>query len=528
MRCGRPFVPLLACLALTGASCLHSVAALIGDGGPDAGPGSRGGPGGPPCTDDSQCVTGSYCDFTATPCPNDEFIWTASTGTCQRDCGDACPTDCQVDEDCSPTQACVATTGVDGVYCTWMQPCSSGAKCIPSPCGDAPFSCGIPCSVLAQPHRCDPICVCPGNACTLDGGGGTAPDAGPVCVGGVVSDLSAATVYTQNAYYNVTSADLNGDGLLDVVATFERIDVFFGLADGGLSSPTVYPFVTTNRVAIGDLDGDGLPDVLSPTGPTIDILSNDVRGTLRLKTSYTPRFGWAVSAAIGDVNGDGWPDFVVGESQGAELFLGSYDGSFHATDLLPLPDTYATWGAFGGLVLADLDGDGSLDVAVRARQGPLEVLLQTAAGTFEESTYFISTALGGLLALPSTHGTPDLALSLESTGVQILHNGGDGTFSDGGYFPSPAQVDVGVWMALGDFNGDCISDLVVSGPDVVVLYGDGDGGYHQPTVVLNGNGDGLAGVAALGPTESPRAIAIADFNDGGLTVLGDASKHQEP
>jgi hypothetical protein len=284
---------------------------------------------------------------------------------------------------------------------------------------------------------------------------------------------------------------------------------------------------------VGDLNGDGFPDLVSPTGITIDIYLNDGGGGFSQGISLATIEEGATSAAIADIDGDGIADLVVGEHTTAEIFPGKGDGTFRAAAPLPLPDSGFGWGDCGGIAVADFDSDGNNDIALVGFQSSVAVILQSDGG-FSSAFYPNpnNLFLGGLVVLPSTNGPPDLALAEFNPygggvglGLQIFKNSGDGSFMDGGWYPPPANLNVGIWLAAGDFNQDGILDLVISGPEVAVYYGAGDGTFDYPVTLLTADGGGLAGVAPLGPASTPRALGVADFNGGGLTVLGDPSKH---
>jgi len=370
--------------------------------------------------------------------------------------------------------------------------------------------------------------------------------------------MTSQATYTSSGFSSLASADLNGDGLLDLVAgyvppptgyvppTSNDFVVFLSQADGGLSPPVSYALSGSfgGAVAIGDLNGDGQPDVAVSYADFVGIFLNDGKGTLTEGAKLGARNGLVVGIAIGDINADGFVDLIATEfSSGlgltsAEVFYGQGHGIFAAA--VALPGVGGT--LLGNPVIGDLNLDGLPDIAA-ASSGDyanlhLVVLLSQGDGGFQ-STAYETPLLGQLILLPRAAGAPDLAIANpnvplgdggfpESPGtIRLLVNSGDGRFSIGPSYPVPG----GEFLTLGDFNGDCIPDIATSacgatafGSGLSVLYGDTDGGFEAPVSLQTPAEICPAGLAVLGAVESPRALASADLGAGGVTVYGNASR----
>jgi VCBS repeat protein len=168
-----------------------------------------------------------------------------------------------------------------------------------------------------------------------------------------------------------------------------------------------------------------------------------------------------------------------------------------------------------GVAIADLDGDGHLDlVTANQAANTVSILLGNGDGTFRARTDFeaggrpLSVAVADLNA----DGRPDLAVAGEGYDpdyagrISVLLGNGDGTFG------TRTQYGVPQWpqaVAIADMNGDMRPDLVVP-----------SGNPTNKLSVLPGMGGGTFGPsAAFGTADFPSSVAIADLDgDGGLDV----------
>ena len=166
--------------------------------------------------------------------------------------------------------------------------------------------------------------------------------------------------------FGVTSADLDGDGDLDLVSANRgdnTLSVLRNNGNGTFAAPeNLVVGQEPTRVVAGDFDGDGDVDLANSnfTEATVSVLYNNGDGTFgQTVTLETNEFS-AVSPPV-DLDGDGDLDltlrhavFIVnsGETRGSTISIlrNNGDGSFAS------PESFRVGNTPAGLAIADLDG----------------------------------------------------------------------------------------------------------------------------------------------------------------------------
>ena len=183
--------------------------------------------------------------------------------------------------------------------------------------------------------------------------------------------------------------------------------------------------------------------------------------------------------AVGDVNGDGLPDIVIGNSakdHDARNFLWLNDarrpGWFTDATATHLPDA---GNSAQGVALADLDGDGDLDMVVATEAPPTRLLINDGKGRFTEASDRLQQVTS--LETREVHildangdKRPDiLLLNLTSNAgkwekdpqARLLIQDGSGRFVDETAQRMPANRFSSWGGTIMDFNGDGHSDIIV-------------------------------------------------------------------
>ena len=315
---------------------------------------------------------------------------------------------------------------------------------------------------------------------------------------------------TASSTYGVVVADLNGDGIADLVTSNyggTTISVLLGNGDGTFQPHVDYTVGALSfGLAVGDLNGDGFPDVVvaSGTNTLVSVLLGNGDGTLQPAQNYDTG-GVPEYVVIGDFNRDGILDLATcaGGIGSFSILLGNGDGTFSARQ------TFGSSVFPDGLAAADFDRDGNLDLVVSNNPAnAVSVFLGRGDGTFQPSVdYPTATAPTNVVALDlDGDGIPELVVcNSVGTTISVLLGSGNGTFLgkvDYSGFNNPWDV------VAADVNGDGIPDLVVSSPGsaaVEVFQGKGDGTFLSPTTTVTGSANYL--------------LALGDWNGDGVLDL---------
>jgi Calx-beta domain/FG-GAP-like repeat len=321
----------------------------------------------------------------------------------------------------------------------------------------------------------------------------------------------------------VATADFNNDSRLDLATTNYdgTVSVLLGDGQGGFGAASQFTALSIgSSLAVGDFNNDGNLDVAT-IGNQLSVLLSDGDGTFRppvnigLVTNGSP-----LSMAVGDFNSDGNTDLVYTtdgfmEPGSVEVILGDGEGGFWSGS-----DVYELHGFQPyGLAVADLNGDGKPDVVTADYyEGTVSVLLGNGDGTLSYSDSGSSDFATGQSPFAvavgdfTGDGIPDLVTA--GLTVDVLSGLGDGTFTPPIHPPIHHSAN-GYWSTVrtADFNGDTQLDVVAADPvagTVSVLLGWGDGTLTPPI-------DHAAGSAS-------RVGAVGDFNGDGRPDVAAADR----
>lgn len=368
----------------------------------------------------------------------------------------------------------------------------------------------------------------------------------------------------------VRTADVDGDGAIDIVATGAETIVFFNngnravttpgnslgadsggsalallewngdgaldIAVGGLNGRSVEIFVNDGTGGFGsaaslqggtvasvedllevDVDGDGLSELLATGSAGTALLKRSVEGGIDVVSLATAA---GRDLAIADFDQDGDQDFLVvlAADRRVELFYNAGDGSIDRSASLDL-------GSVANVSAGDMNGDGAPDLLLAIDGNDMNpprnrVLFQQGNGEFTVGQSFGASPVTALVPGDvNADGWPDI-VAVNESGVHQLYLWS----AQGSYALAPEQiVSAGMQRAaLTDFNADESIDLILVGSAAGVLEIHANNGIGrlglgdriEPDIVLLG--EARVNIPAGQQYLDPGATAVDDI-DGDIT-----------
>jgi len=288
-------------------------------------------------------------------------------------------------------------------------------------------------------------------------------------------------------------------------------------------SPQRYTIETmTGGVALLDYNNDGLLDIFFTNGASIPSLDkSDQRYWNRLYrnngdgtfTDVTESAGlkgkcYSMGAAAADYDNDGFTDLYVTGYNCNQLFHNNGDGTF--TDVTDkagvggiIPRYGKAWSVAAGWF--DYNNDGLLDLFV----------VNYLNYDIKSASLCVQQGLPAYCSPVDFLGTPNI----------LYRNNGDGTFTDVSQQSHISDfVGKGMGLSFADYDGDGFTDIFVSNDTLqnYLLHNNGDGTFSevglQAGVAYNSFGDAVAGMGTdfrdLDNDGKPDIFETAMFGEG--------------
>jgi hypothetical protein len=347
-------------------------------------------------------------------------------------------------------------------------------------------------------------------------------------------------------------ADLRGIGKLDLIvaeADSQQVSVFLGSGDGtfGPEAPYLVPGAPL-CLLVDHFRKSGPLDIVAALANTqgngeLVLLPGDGTGKFGPPVFQDPPIPYSAWFADGivaaDLNGDGLPDLIVNDQgagglpqPGVFAYLNNGDGTFTVSQ--PFVDFPAFAHVITSIAVADINGDGCVDLIDTDTEAMATVFPGNCDGTFQNSSPPAKYALGDIAVTATLtdvngDGHPDLITtgavmdSAEGYGqesgslVSVLFGDGKGGFQNARVYRSePSMYSV----AIADINGDGHPDILTASQDgdlVSVLLNDGSGGFSSLDGAYIGNQVG--GNYVGGQNLAIFGARFADLNGDGITDI---------
>src|ERR1035441_8280801 len=317
-------------------------------------------------------------------------------------------------------------------------------------------------------------------------------------VQGTAAPLAATLRQGVVVKHPTKSTPPSGSGI-EFENTIEASKIKFTLRNS--VSPQRYSIETMmGGVALFDYNNDGLLDIFFTNGAAIPSLEksnpdyynrlfrNNGDGTFTdvTESAGLKGIGYSMGVAAADYDNDGFVDLYVTGVNANQLFHNNGDGTF--TDVTEkagvsgrIPGYGKPWAVTAGWI--DYDNDGRLDLFV-----------------VNYLNYDIKTATLCHIQEYPAYCSPD---GFQGTPNILYHNNGDGTFTDVSAQSHISQyIGKGMGVAFADYDNDGFADIFVSNDTFpnFLLHNNGDGTFTEVAleagVAFTGNGKTVAGMGA--------------------------------
>lgn len=285
-------------------------------------------------------------------------------------------------------------------------------------------------------------------------------------------NFNDATYFNTNAQPSLlVLGDWDQDGNQDIaLTTATGIDLMYGHGDGSFTyTTTLSPDLSVGSIASADLNGDGILDlaVSVDSQAQLAVFSGKGGGEFENPRFYNVDYPLSTGIVAGDLNGDGYPDIIA--THAATTYLSSDQqfsiSVFFGTNSGIFQDAvyYQAGRGNPSVQVGDLNQDGHLDVVTGSVDNMLVTLFNKGDGALQSNTSYLANSAAWSIHVNDFNGDAiqDLVIpnGLKSNVTNLFIGKGDGTFKQ------PYNLAFGtsaISAVSGYFNNDSYMDFAVT------------------------------------------------------------------
>src|SRR5665213_494443 len=345
--------------------------------------------------------------------------------------------------------------------------------------------------------------------------------------------LTTGDTYIVAAPTQMTTASLNGDGVVDIVIYntegAQTVSALKGHGNGHFDD-VIYATLAPNQVAdfftVGAINSDTKPDIavaeFNAGDGLIDVQFGQGNGVFGQPSVIAPTSTFPSPLILTDVDHDGDQDIVRENNNKLEALINDGNGVFSAPQVIH--DFGASAYTVRELVTGDFNGDGVMDVAVAGFASSVLVLEQDTNGNFQPVPTVPTSALPTAIVAADINGDGRLDLVIGAGSVAAGYSVAVAFSKVDGTFDTPIVTTVngytGAGIAVIDMNGDGDLDVVMtthSGSGVDILLGKGDGTFIEQDNVGPFGGDTITTGDFNG--DGKPDVAVGDHDGGVVSIM---------